>query len=73
MSWTETRGRKPRTGDKPLRVKFANGQESRWEYTANQLVWKRRGWDFDVVAVMRVADDASPASNGAWTPVSGGY
>lgn len=48
---TPTNFRKPKTGDKPLLVKFRNGLESRWAYAADQLVWKDRGWDFDIVAV----------------------
>jgi hypothetical protein len=53
VSWKETHGRKPRTGDRPLKVMFANGQESRWEYTAAQLVWEQRGWPFDITHVRR--------------------
>jgi hypothetical protein len=71
MTWHATNGKRPRTGEKPLRVKFANGQESRWTYTARQLVFDQRGWDFDVVAVARA--DATPTQSAAWTPVSGGY
>lgn len=48
-----TGGRKPKTGDAKLRVQFRCGLVSRWEYTADQLVWADRGWDFDVVAVER--------------------
>lgn len=51
---TPTNGRKPRTGDKLLRVQFRNGQESRHEYTAGQLRWTETGGDWDVVAVARV-------------------
>lgn len=53
-AWTETKWRKPRTGEKPLRVKWRNGNESTHEYTADQLIWADRGWDFDVIAVRRV-------------------
>jgi hypothetical protein len=48
---TPTNGRTPKTGEGQLRVLFANGMVSRHTYTARQLIWKRRGWDFDVVAV----------------------
>lgn len=54
MKWIETHGRKPKTGERPLRALFRNGLESRWEYTANQLIWADRGWAFDVIAVRRV-------------------
>jgi len=50
---TPTNFRKPKTGERLLRVKFRNGLESRWTYRADQLVWKDRGWDFDIVAVER--------------------
>jgi hypothetical protein len=50
---TPTNGRTPRTGDRQLRVQFANGLVSRWTYTAKQLVWERRGWDFDIIGVER--------------------
>jgi hypothetical protein len=52
-AWVATHGRKPRTGDKALWIKFRNGQESRHTYVAAQLVWVDRGWDFDCVAVRR--------------------
>jgi hypothetical protein len=53
MTWVETNFRKPRTGDKPLRVMWRNGEESKHSYTADQLVWKDRGWDFDILKVRR--------------------
>jgi hypothetical protein len=54
VKWIDTNFRRPKTGDKPLKVMFRNGLESRFEYTAAQLVWADRGWDFDVVKVRRV-------------------
>jgi hypothetical protein len=48
---TPTNGRTPRTGERQLRVRFANGLVSRHTYTAAQLVWKQRGWDFDIIGV----------------------
>lgn len=50
---TPTLGRKPRTGDRKLRVQWRNGNTSRWEYTASQLRFTETGSDFDVVAVER--------------------
>ena len=50
---TPTQFRRPRTGDKPLRVQFRNGQLSKREYTAAQLRWTDTGHDFDIVAVER--------------------
>jgi hypothetical protein len=51
--FVETHGRKPKTGERLLKVLFRNGMESRWEYTADQLVWQDRGWPFDIVGVKR--------------------
>lgn len=48
---TPTNGRKPRTGDKPLRVQFRNGRTSLRSYSADQLRWSATGCDWDVVAV----------------------
>lgn len=53
MKWVETKGRVPRTGDKPLRVKYRNGLESKESYTARQLRWTQVGDDWDVIAVCR--------------------
>jgi hypothetical protein len=55
---TPTKGRKPRTGDKLLRVQFRNGQVSRHEYTAAQLRWTETGDGWDVVGVRRVKGGA---------------
>lgn len=46
-----TLGRKPRTGEKKLRVQFRNGRTSLHTYTAGQLRWDERGCDWDVIAV----------------------
>ena len=46
-----TNFRKPRTGDKKLRVQWRNGQTSIHTYTAAQLRWSDSGHEFDVVAV----------------------
>lgn len=51
--WRETHFRTPRTGEKPLRVKFRNGMESRFEYVARQLRFSDTGHEFDIVAVRR--------------------
>lgn len=54
---TPTNGRKPRTGDAKLRVKFRNGWVSKWEYTAGQLQWaqNRDGFppEWDIIEVER--------------------
>lgn len=51
MKWAETKGRKPRTGDKPLRLRFRNGVESRWTYKAAQIRWTDTGSDWDATEV----------------------
>jgi len=51
--FTLTNGRTPRTGEKPLRVQFANGYVCKWTYTAKQLRFTDTGSDWDVVAVRR--------------------
>lgn len=51
--WIETDGRKPRSGEHLLKVKFANGMESAHACTADQLRWDRRGSEFDIVAARR--------------------
>lgn len=53
MTWVDTNGRKPRTGEKLLRVMFRNGYESRHQYTAAQLRWTVTGDDWDAVKVAR--------------------
>lgn len=52
-AWVETKGRKPRTGEKALWIKFRNGQESRQTYVAAQLRWNDSGDGWDVVEVRR--------------------
>jgi hypothetical protein len=52
---TPTHFRKPKTGDRLLKVTFRNGMVSRHSYKASQLIWSDRGWDFDVIAVERAA------------------
>jgi hypothetical protein len=52
---TPTNGRKPRTGDKLLRVQFRNERVSIHTYTAAQLRWTNSGDDWDVIAVERAA------------------
>lgn len=47
MTWHPTRWRKPRT-TKRLRVRFRNGEVSKWTYTADQLDWRDRGEPFDI-------------------------
>lgn len=54
MNWHPNQGRKPRTGEKLLKVRFANGVESRWEYVASQLRWSLTGNDWDIAEVARV-------------------
>jgi hypothetical protein len=53
MKWTSNPGRTPRTGDRPLKVKFANGVEARWDYTARQLRWSLTGSEWDIAEVAR--------------------
>jgi hypothetical protein len=47
---TPTNFRKPRTGERKLRVRFRNGQVSRWTYRADQMRWTDTGDDYDIVA-----------------------
>ncbi len=56
MNWVETHGRKPRTGEKPIHVRFRNGLESRQTYVASQLRWSQVGDDWDVTHVARAAE-----------------
>jgi hypothetical protein len=53
MSWATNPGRAPRTGERPLRVKFANGRESIHAYAANQLRWSLTGSEWDISEVAR--------------------
>lgn len=50
---TPTNYRKPRTGDTPLRVQWANGSISIHTYVASQLRWTNTGSDFDIIACER--------------------
>ena len=54
-----TNFRKPRTGERPLRVTFRCGQVSRWTYTRDQLVWEERGWDYDIIAAEYAEKEAA--------------
>jgi hypothetical protein len=54
VKWVTTNGRRPRTGDRPLLVKFRNGLESKKSYTADQLRWSQINNDpWDIVEVAR--------------------
>jgi hypothetical protein len=53
VTWVETHGRKPRTGERPLLVRYRNGLESKTTYVARQLRWTHLGDDWDIVAVAR--------------------
>lgn len=47
-----TKGRKPRTGERPLWVQFAGGYvDTKHTYTAAQLRWDHTGSDWDIAAV----------------------
>lgn len=50
---TPTHFRKPKTGERLLRVRFRNGLVSRFTYTAAQLRWDERGSPWDIIAVER--------------------
>lgn len=52
-TWHKTNGRKPRSGEKPLRIKFRNGLESQQTYTAAQLRWTQVGDPWDIIEVAR--------------------
>lgn len=49
--WTKNEGSPPSTGDKPLRILWANKETSKWTYRAKDLNWTIRGEPFDVIAV----------------------
>lgn len=53
MTWHATNGRKPKTGERQLRVRFANGRESINSYVAAQLRWNITGSEWDVAEVSR--------------------
>jgi hypothetical protein len=50
---TPTNFRKPKTGDRQLRVQFRNGRTSLHTYSARQLRWTDTDSDWDVVGVER--------------------
>lgn len=48
MTRYPNRGKPPRDKSVKLGIEWANGRESPHQYTAGQLIWDRRGWDFDI-------------------------
>jgi hypothetical protein len=48
---TPTNFRRPKTGERKLRVQFRNGRHSIHEYTVGQLRWTDTGSDWDIVGV----------------------
>lgn len=54
LRWHDTNGKRPRTGDKLLHVRFRNGLESKQPYRADQMKFAQVGSDWDVMAVARV-------------------
>lgn len=48
VKWQPTNWKPPRTGDKKLRLKFRNGRISDHTYTARQINWADRSYDYDV-------------------------
>lgn len=55
LRWHDTNGRKPRTGEALLHLRFRNGLESKKPYIVKQITrWDHRGDDWDVMAVARV-------------------
>ena len=55
MTWHETKGRTPKTGERQLRVLFRNGEVSKHTYSAKQLNWNDRGEPFDIIE-LRIED-----------------
>jgi hypothetical protein len=53
MKWVETQGKRPRTADRLLHVRFRNGEVSKQPYRADQMRWSQSGDPWDVVAVAR--------------------
>jgi hypothetical protein len=51
MTWRDTKGRKPRTGERPLYVRFRNGTEPKEPAPADKWCFEDRGWSTDIVAV----------------------
>lgn len=57
MIWVETHGRKPRTGEKLLHLRFRNGLESKKPYRVDMIArWTQTGDDWDVIAVARAVE-----------------
>lgn len=52
---TPANGQRPSTGDAKLRVRWANGDLSRYTYSAAQLRWTKTKSPFDVDAWELVA------------------
>jgi hypothetical protein len=52
MKWTPTKWKRPKTGEKPLMVRFRNGVEG-GPYVASALRWTDTDHPFDVVEVAR--------------------
>lgn len=48
MTWHINKGRPPRDKTVKLAIEWACGVVSRHTYTAGQLVWDLRGWDYDI-------------------------
>lgn len=46
-----TNFRKPRTGDRLLRIRYRNNHVDDRPRTAAQMIWEDRGFDFDIIAV----------------------
>lgn len=53
MKWHANPGKPPKDSDSRWWIKFACGHLSLRPYAPAQLVWKRRGWDFDIDEVAR--------------------
>jgi hypothetical protein len=48
------RGKPPRDASIPLGIRWANGMTAKHTYTAGQLVWEIRGWEYDIATYWRV-------------------
>lgn len=47
--WWDNPGRQPRwKPETPVLVEWSNGRTAKHPYRIDQLVWDKRGWDFDV-------------------------
>jgi hypothetical protein len=56
MTWVETHGREPKTGQRLLHLRFRNGLESKKPYRADMIRWSQVGDDWDVVAIARASE-----------------